>query len=244
MRARVIRNFTKIKLNRGEMREIFIPLDRSVCRTCHKVRIKRRIFRDDFDDEHKNFICFCDIHQQNGQNFNNNITPNNNNEHLNNNNENNQIDNHNADMDDQELSNVVDNRQNNQNNNANINQNQNNQDHQNNNNVNINENQNNQDHQNNNNVNINQNHNDIIPLNNIFVTRLEFNQFRQEIRQEIQLIQNNQNNSRQQIDDMQNNIIHLQNEVQILRNKLNGTRNEINLGFKSLGQRIDSLNRH
>ena len=191
MRARVIRNFTKIKLNRGEMREIFIPLDRSVCRTCHKVRIKRRIFRDDFDDEHKNFICFCDIHQQNGQNFNNNITPNNNNEHLNNNNENNQIDNHNADMDDQELANVVDNGQNNQNNNANINQNQ-----------------NNQDHQNNNNVNINQNHNDIIPLNDIYVTRLEFNQFRQEIRQEIQLIQNNQNN-------MQNNINDLQNEAQI-----------------------------
>ena len=43
MRARAINNFTKIKLNRGEMREIFIPLDRSVCRTCHKVRIKRSI---------------------------------------------------------------------------------------------------------------------------------------------------------------------------------------------------------
>ena len=62
MRSNAIRNFKQMTITGDELENIFIPDKRKVCQTCHKVRIKALISKYDFDENHRENICFCQIH--------------------------------------------------------------------------------------------------------------------------------------------------------------------------------------
>ena len=74
----------------------------------------------------------------------------------------------------------------------------------------------------------NNSNNNLINMFNMFVTRKEFNQFRQDIINDLHQIQNN-------INTMQNDII-------ILRDEIHDIRNVINVGIKNLAQRNGQMN--
>ena len=65
---------------------------------------------------------------------------------------------------------------------------------------------------------------------NMFVTRQEFNQFRQDITNDIHQIQNNVNK--------------MQNDSIIPRDEMLNIRNVINIEFQNLTRRIDNMNGH
>ena len=49
-----------MKLSRKEIENIFLPDKRIYCRSCQKVRVKKKISKYDFSTQHKKKICFCD----------------------------------------------------------------------------------------------------------------------------------------------------------------------------------------
>ena len=59
MRKRAIDNIKRMSLTGNELENIFFPEKRIVCKTCHKIRIKSRISKYDFNEGHQNNICFC-----------------------------------------------------------------------------------------------------------------------------------------------------------------------------------------
>ncbi len=60
MRSQAINDFKDMKLSRKEMGNIFLPDKRIFCRSCQKIRLKKKITRDAFSTQHKKKICFCD----------------------------------------------------------------------------------------------------------------------------------------------------------------------------------------
>ena len=63
MRSRAINNFKRMTLTGNELENIFIPEKRKVCQTCHKIRIKTLISKYNFNEDHRENICFCQSNQ-------------------------------------------------------------------------------------------------------------------------------------------------------------------------------------
>ena len=64
MRSQAINDFKDMILSRKEMGNIFLPDKRIFCRSCQKIRLKKKISRDAFSTKHKKKICFCDTEIQ------------------------------------------------------------------------------------------------------------------------------------------------------------------------------------
>ena len=59
MRSRAINYFKRMTLTGNKLEDIFIPEKRKICQTCHKIGIKTLISKYNFNEDHRENICFC-----------------------------------------------------------------------------------------------------------------------------------------------------------------------------------------
>ena len=64
MRSKAIDQFKNIKLSKEEMGKIFLPNKNIFCRSCQKVRLRKKISPAHFSKAHSKKICLCAMENQ------------------------------------------------------------------------------------------------------------------------------------------------------------------------------------